>query len=96
MVDIFGAETESILGFPLSKSLKSAGLTSKSHIAAFGGGVIVLDQYGQVKYHVANRLKNPKRQQARVEYLLETGKLGGSEGASRLRFAMAHQKKMGG
>ena len=96
MVDIFGAETESILGFSLSRSLKSAGLTSRSRISAFGGGVIVLDQYGQVKYHIANHLRDGKRQAARVEYLLETGKLSSGEGTSRLRFAMTHQKKMGG
>ncbi len=95
LVRIYGAESQSILGFTLNKQLKQSGVTTKTRIDAFGGGVIILDQYGQVKYHIANRLKDGKRQEARIEYLQETGQLAGGS-PNRMRFALTHQKKMGG
>jgi hypothetical protein len=96
-VQIYGAESNSILGFKLDAGeLKALGLTSQSRITAFGGGVIVLDQYGRVKYHIANRLKDGDRQAARVGYLLETGQLTPPRSSDRLRFAIMHQKRMGG
>ena len=90
-------KSNSILGFKLDAGdLKALGLTSQSRITAFGGGVIVLDQYGRVKYHIANQLKDGERQAARVGYLLETGQLRSPRSPDRLRFAIMHQKRMGG
>jgi hypothetical protein len=62
---------------------------------AFGGGVLILDQYGQVKYHIANKVEDPERQLARARYLLETGQLSEAASDDRLRFAIIHQERMG-
>ena len=87
-LDIFGAEFRSVLG-----AERPDGMSSRTRLRAYGGGVLVLDQYGQVKYHIANRLKDGARQSRRAAYLLESGQLQG--GDARLRFALDHQKRMG-
>ena len=87
---LFGAETEAILNCP-----RPAGLATTARIDAFGGGVIVLNQYGQVKYHIANRIDQGTRQFALLSYLLANNRLTSLAG-DRNRFALLHQKRMGG
>jgi len=89
-LDIFGAEFKSLLGVERPRVM----LTTDK-FTAFGGGVLVLDQYGQVKYHIANRLRDPERQFARAEYLLETSQFTDLDPNDRLRFAVLHQQRMG-
>ncbi|SER38287.1 hypothetical protein [Sphingobium sp. YR768] len=88
-VDIFGAEFESLLG-----AERPEGLSSRDRYTAFGGGVLVFDQYGQVKYHIANPIDDPERQQARARYLIDTGQVGQSGSPSRMRFALDHLERM--
>ncbi len=88
--DVFGAEFAAVL-----KTKLPDGMRTNQRYTAFGGGVLILDQYGQVKYHIANRLEDPARQHARAQYLVDTGAIGGSETPDRLRFAMLHQQRMG-
>ena len=88
-VDIFGAEFESLLG-----AARPEGLSSRDRYTAFGGGVLVFDQYGQVKYHIANPIDDPERQQARARYLIDTGQVGQSGSPSRMRFALDHLERM--
>jgi len=87
---IFGAETEAVLG-----AKRPEGVSSKDHIEAFGGGVIVLDQYGRVKYHIANPLRGGKRQADRIAYLSNQGLLR-KQADGRSRFASLHLKRMEG
>lgn len=89
-VDIFGAEFRSLLGAP-----RPADMRSTDRFTAYGGGVLILDQYGQVKYHVANRLLDGARQRDRGQYLIDTGQVAASEASGRLRFAIAHAERMG-
>jgi hypothetical protein len=89
-VDIFGSEFKSLLGFE-----RPAGMRTTDKFTAFGGGVLILDQYGQVKYHIANKVEDPERQLARARYLLETGQLSEAASDDRLRFAIIHQERMG-
>jgi hypothetical protein len=38
-----------------------------------GGGTLIFDEYGRLKYHVNNSLDNPLRQSRRLEYLWRYG-----------------------
>lgn len=50
----------------------------------YGGGVLVFDEYGKLKYHVHNDIYG-SRQTARLQYLWDTGQLQvGREGDARL------------
>ena len=88
--DMFGAEFKALLG-----AERPGGLSTTDGYTAYGGGVVILDQYGQVKYHIANRLLDPARQLARAEYLVDMGLIGVADEPDRLRFAMAHFVRMG-
>lgn len=88
-LDIFGAEFKAYFGVE-----RPEGMSSRARITAYGGGVVILDQYGQVKYHIANRIMDGARQLRRAEYLFDTGQLGETD--QRLRFGLTHQHRMGG
>jgi hypothetical protein len=88
-LDIFGAEFKSYFEVE-----RPEGMSSRARITAYGGGVVILDQYGQVKYHIANRIMDGARQLKRAEYLFDTGQLGETD--QRLRFGLTHQHRMGG
>jgi hypothetical protein len=45
----------------------------RRRIRIFGGGALIFDEYGQLKYQIANRIENARQQQARLNYLAETG-----------------------
>jgi hypothetical protein len=66
------------------------GITTRTSADLFGGGVVIFDQYGRVKYHIANCLVDPPRQRRRLEYLRDTGQLGGRRDDARSRFANLH------
>lgn len=89
-IELFGAEFKKLLGAD-----RPEGLRTTDRYTAYGGGVVILDQYGQVKYHIANRLLDPARQLARAEYLIDTGQVGSVGEPDRLRFAAAHLERMG-
>ena len=88
-VDMFGAEFASVL-----KAKRPDGMRTRDRFTAYGGGVVILDQYGQVKYHIANAIMDGERQRRRAQYLLDSGQLAVA-GGQRLRFAMLHQDRMG-
>jgi hypothetical protein len=89
--DMFGAEFVSVLKAP-----RPEGMQTTDRYTAFGGGVLILDQYGQVKYHVANRIDDGARQSRRAQYLVDIGAIGAADPPDRLRFAALHQHRMGG
>lgn len=72
------------------------GFTTKSSADLFGGGVVVFDQYGRVKYHIRNGLIDGDRQKRRLEYLRDTGQMRARRGDDRNRFASLHLARMGG
>jgi hypothetical protein len=49
------------------------GIDPGRRIRIFGGGALIFDEYGQLKYQIANRIENRKYQQARLDHLGETG-----------------------
>jgi hypothetical protein len=42
-------------------------------VRIFGGGALIFNEYGQLKYQIRNTIENAKRQSARLKYLWETG-----------------------
>jgi hypothetical protein len=53
----------------------------------YGGGVLIFDEYGRLKYHVHNDVFHAKRQARRLQYLWETGQLEPGLRQARLRAA---------
>lgn len=86
--ELFGAEVGKYLGCKLPE-----GMTTRQRIEAFGGGVLIFDQYGQIKYHVAHRLKAEKRQFARLQHLWDTGDTIARPRGARDRFAGLHRAR---
>lgn len=58
-------------------------------ITIYGGGVLIFDEYGQLKYHIRNRILNHTRQDRRLDYLWKSGSL--TPGDTERRFAMMHR-----
>lgn len=86
----FGAELMTVVGInPLPE-----GLTTRTAADVFGGGVVVLDQYGRVKYHIANRLLDAAHQRRRLEYLRDTGQLTARRDDGSNPFAAMHLARM--
>ncbi|MGR7995078.1 hypothetical protein [Xanthobacter sp. ZOL 2024] len=90
-VDIFGAEFKSVLG-----AERPEGMVTTDRLTAHGGGVVILDQYGQVKYHIQNPVLDGPRQRARAQYLMDSGLLSDHGQAERLQFGVIHLERMGG
>jgi len=51
----------------------------------YGGGVLIFDEYGRLKYHVRNDVFGQQRQAKRLQYLWETGQLEPRRDRARLR-----------
>ncbi len=75
-----------------------ATLPAETPVKLWGGGSIIFDQFGRVKYHQCKRLDDWARQARRLQYLLDrkmhdrSGRYGFSLGMpAGMRFAMAHQ-----
>ena len=63
-------------------------------IRIYGGGALIFDEYGQLKYQIANRIEDARRQTARLKYLWETGALESRARRPDLRFAQLHRASM--
>jgi hypothetical protein len=58
-------------------------------VRIFGGGALIFDEYGQLKYHIRNRIENAARQTKRLKYLWENGFFDQPPDA-KSHFAMLH------
>ena len=61
-------------------------------VQIFGGGALIFDEYGRLKYQISNRLENAKRQDARLRYLWDSGYYDQPSKESS-RFAEAHLER---
>lgn len=61
-------ELASELGISVPK-----GMPQSLRVRIFGGGPLVFDEYGQVKYQIRTTLEETDRQTKRLKYLWETG-----------------------
>jgi hypothetical protein len=61
-------------------------------VRLYGGGALVFDEFGGLKFHARNRILNQERQARRLEYLWQYGFF--NKGASALqRFAYMHRQR---
>lgn len=42
-------------------------------VRIFGGGALIFDEYGQLKYQICNKIEDPERQTKRLRYLWDVG-----------------------
>ncbi|HEU4595937.1 MAG TPA: hypothetical protein VFS10_12410 [Pyrinomonadaceae bacterium] len=69
-------------------------------ITVYGGGALIFDEFGQVKFHIRNRILNPERQTRRLKYLWKYGYFdlpepgtAGAEARRERRFAEIHRRR---
>lgn len=48
-------------------------LPDDREVSLHGGGTLIFDEWGRLKYHIHNRLDNAKKQSERLQYLAEAG-----------------------
>jgi hypothetical protein len=63
----------------------------EQELMLYGGGTLIFDEYGRVKYHITNRVDHPERQTQRLKYLWEYGYY--RDPSSFRNFAQLHLKK---
>jgi len=69
---------------------RPSGLALDAEVTLYGGGVLIFDEFGQVKFHIHNRIDNQERQNRRLEDLYRFGHF--NEGAAfHQRFADMHR-----
>jgi hypothetical protein len=75
------------------------GMDEDFEVTIYGGGSLIFDEFGRVKFHIRNRILNPERQTRRLKHLWEYGYFdpslaadgGGFYGGRR--FAEMHMKR---
>jgi hypothetical protein len=72
---------------------RPAGLDDWQTIRILGGGALIFDEFGRLKYHVRNGVLNPDRQSERLAYLARSGFFDRDPGAER-GFAALHMRGM--
>ena len=45
------------------------GMPLKQEVTLYGGGALIFDEYGRLKFHVRNKILNSERQTRRLRYL---------------------------
>jgi hypothetical protein len=68
------------------------GMPGDQAVRMYGGGALIFDEYGRLKYHVRNRLDDRERQTQRLRYLWRYGFF--KRGSSPLRsFSAVHRQR---
>jgi len=68
------------------------GMPKTEEVTLYGGGALIFDEYGRLKYHVRNRVNHRERQTQRLKFLWEYGFF--SSGASAFRsFSYMHRQR---
>ncbi len=80
--------------------LKRQGITAPSDMPAdqtirlYGGGTLIFDEYGRLRYHLHKRLKDADRQSNRLKYLWDYGYF--KKGETAFSFANLHRQRATG
>lgn len=69
-----------------------ADMSKDQEVTLYGGGALIFDEYGRLKFHVRNRVNDPERQTQRLKYLWEWGFIKNGPAASR--FSALHRQRM--
>jgi len=98
-LQIMDLEAIKLHGFGVKKPNE---MPDNTKVRLYGGGVLIFDEFGHLKYHVRSRLNNADRQTMRLEYLWRNGirdndgRYGFSDGVSPgQRFALMHLRRAG-
>lgn len=70
---------------------KPDGMPSSTQVRLYGGGALVFDEYGQLKFHVTSSVRS-ERQTPRLEHLWQSGFFGSGRGAER-GFSRLHRRR---
>ena len=70
------------------------GMPKNQRVTAYGGGALIFNEYGQLKYQIPNRIEDAKRQSARLRYLWESGYFD-QPPDPQAHFALMHLKRAG-
>jgi hypothetical protein len=73
---------------------KPKGMENWRRLRLFGGGALVFDEYGRLKYQIRNRIENAERQSKRLQYLWENGYFE-TPTDERSHFARVHLARVG-
>lgn len=68
---------------------KPPDMPDELQLTLYGGGTLIFDESGRLKYHVRNRLGNDRRQNPRLQYLWKKGSLN-----SKMSFSALHLERV--
>jgi hypothetical protein len=68
--------------------MKPAGMRDDQELYLYGGGALIFDEYGKIKFHISNRVRG-KKQDDRLKYLLDGGYFAGK--SLEVRFSSLHR-----
>ena len=71
---------------------KPKGLSPGASVRLLGGGALLFDEFGKLKYHIRNSLLNPRKQTRRLQHLFDAGYF--DRGTGQRGFAALHLKGM--
>lgn len=72
---------------------KPAGMSSAAEVTLYGGGTLIFDEFGRLKFHVRNRIDSKARQSKRLEHLYKSGYFDEARSARR-RIAAMHLTRL--
>jgi hypothetical protein len=89
VLDLYAAEIKAVLGID-----RPDGMPTTQRVTAYGGGTLVFDQHGRIKYHISKSFQDSDMQSARMQYLWDHDLLEKPRSA-RHRFANIHRSRLG-
>lgn len=96
-VQILTVRADELEAVPIPGSRKRIrrppGLDDWQTVRILGGGALIFDEFGRLKYHVRNAVLNPDRQSERLAHLAKSGFFEGDPRRAR-GFAALHMKGM--
>lgn len=69
------------------------GMPPRQPVRLWGGGALVFDEFGRLKFHVGSGVRSVKKQSDRLEYLWRHGGLRGQQAAAARRFSLLHLQR---
>jgi hypothetical protein len=96
ILDLKAGDLPAVQAFKADGKSKPAGLRAPKGledwrpVRLYGGGVLIFDEYGRLKYHVHNSVLNNGKQNARLDYLYQAGLLTRDQTVPKRTFAVTH------
>src|SRR5258706_12528324 len=87
MIDLMAADLKQ-LGMTVPE-----GMPDTQEITLYGGGALIFDEYGRLKFHIRNRIDDAEKQSRRLDYLWRSGFFKGGSAAFK-NFANIHRSRV--